>query len=212
MEFSQRLFKEVLGKEVDRTKTVENTENIETRYLLLFIYYFITCSLCFLNRDQVTIDGDVEPNLGPCHFIQRYHASNGAFYGTVLLKYKIYKQCHCKAYKDLVEIQELGFDVSFLKLSQLLADGDIKSNPGPVTGTPKGRKANSVIQVLYSVDSFREHICVLNTHDPVVLIIKEFFKQSECSNCPTETYQYVLSLELPNYDSTRRQQFDAQTI
>ena len=44
-------------------------------------------------------------------------------------------------YKDFLEIQELGFDVSFLKVLQLLIDGDIESNAGPFTGTPKSRKA-----------------------------------------------------------------------
>ena len=79
----------------------------------------LSYNLSFLNCDQVI----------------------GAFYGTALLNYKICKQCHCKACKDLIEIQKLGFDVSFLKVSQLLVDGDIELNPVPVTGTPIGRKA-----------------------------------------------------------------------
>ena len=58
------------------------------------------------------------------------------------MKYKIYEQCQCRTYKELVEIQELGFDVSFLKVLQLLKDDNIESNPGPVPGPlPKGRKA-----------------------------------------------------------------------
>ena len=37
---------------------------------------------------------------------------------------------------------ELVYDVSFLKILQLIVDGDIESNPGPTPkGTPKGRKA-----------------------------------------------------------------------
>ena len=59
----------------------------------------------------------------------------------MLLKFEIYEQCHCKAYKDSVEIQELGFEGSFLKVSQLFVDGNIDSNPGPATGMSKGRKA-----------------------------------------------------------------------
>ena len=36
---------------------------------------------------------------------------------------------------------ELAFDVSFLKLLQLIVDGDVESNPGPTNNTtPKGRK------------------------------------------------------------------------
>ena len=38
---------------------------------------------------------------------------------------------------------ELVYDISFLKLLQLIVDGDIESNPRPSntpTGTPKGRK------------------------------------------------------------------------
>ena len=61
------------------------------------------------------------------------------------MKYKIYEQCQCRKYKELVEIQELGFDVRFLKVLQLRKDDNIESNPGPVTGPvtflPKGRKA-----------------------------------------------------------------------
>ena len=67
---------------------------------------------------------------------------------------------------------------------------------------------NSVIQVLYSVDLFREHILSVNTLDPVVLMIKELFRVIELSNTPIETYQYIQSLELPNYDHTLKQQFD----
>ena len=74
------------------------------------------------------------------HSIQSY-CFIGAFYGTVLLKFKIYEQCHCKAYRDLVDIQELGFDVSFLKVLQLFVDDDIESNLGPTSGMSKGRKA-----------------------------------------------------------------------
>ena len=59
--------------------------------------------------------------------------------------------------------------------------------------------------MLCSFDSFREHICLLNTHDSVVLMVKELFKQIECSKRPIETYQYAQSLKLPNYDPTRRQ-------
>ena len=36
---------------------------------------------------------------------------------------------------------------------------------------------NSVDQMLYLVNSLREHTCLFNTHKPVVLIIKELFKQ-----------------------------------
>lgn len=103
----------------------------------------------------------------------------------------------------MLENQELRFDVGFLKISQLLADADIKSNPSPVTGI----SIFIVIQVLYSVDSFLEYLCLLTTHNPVALIIIELLKQAEFSNRPTETYQYSQSLELPNHDPSRRQQF-----
>lgn len=253
-----------VGTEVGRTKTVRNTE----KHWVTHCYSLISLSrgpevnhhttslkiklsykTSFLNHD-----GDFESN--PWSNIPfKVITFIGAFYWTVLLKFKIYEQCHCKAYRDLVDIQELGFDVSFLKVLQLFVDDDIDSNLGPTSGMSKGRKArkrtfnitpqnsdanrvqemivdanilrtsnplglknvgqnvyffNSVIQVWYSVDSFCAHKCLLNSHDQVVLIIKELFKQIECSNHPIETYQYFQSWELPNYDPISRQQLGAK--
>ena len=64
---------------------------------------------------------------------------------VLLLVHFMEQRFHCKAYKDLIEIQELGFVVSFFKVLQLLIDGDIESNPGSVTGAPKSRKASKRI-------------------------------------------------------------------
>ena len=64
-----------------------------------------------------------------------------------------------------------------------------------------------MIQVLFSLKSFREHIHQLNTIDPIVLTIKNLFNQIECSNTSIETYLYVQSLELPHYQPGV--QFDA---
>ena len=66
---------------------------------------------------------------------------------------------------------------------------------------------NSVIQVLFSVESFREHIRHLDTIDPIVLIIKNLFREIESSDIPIETYLYVQSLELSHYQPGV--QFDA---
>ena len=45
-----------------------------------------------------------------------------------------------KDLKFCITTIELGYDVSFLKLLQLIVDGDVELNPGPTNTTPKGRQ------------------------------------------------------------------------
>ena len=135
----------ILRKETGRTKAFRNTGNVKISCSLLFIDYFITwvnhhtMSLKIITQYIILvswsslINGGVQSNPGLCHSNQSYR--------TAPLKYKIYKQCHCRRYKEFVEIEKLGFDVSFLKVSQLLLDDNIESNPGRAKYTPKGRKA-----------------------------------------------------------------------
>ena len=59
---------------------------------------------------------------------------------TKLLCYKVNQNCPSIA---CIAIVELVYDVSFLKLLQLIVDGDVELNLGPLdtpTGTQKGRK------------------------------------------------------------------------
>lgn len=143
----------ILRKEIGRTKAFRNTGNVKISCSLLFIDYFITwvnhhtmslniiIQYIILVSWSSLINGVVQSNPGLCNSIQSYLASIRAFYRTAPLKYKIYKQCDCRRYKEFVEIEKLGFDVSFLKVSQLLLDDNIGSNPGRAKYTPKGRKA-----------------------------------------------------------------------
>ena len=66
---------------------------------------------------------------------------------------------------------------------------------------------NSVIQTLYSIDIFRQFMRSQNTSDQIVLTIKRLFQLIES---PIETYQVIKSIELPHYNHSLRQQFDAQ--
>ena len=112
-----------------------------------------------MKRQKVVIDGDVESNPGPIASAQAHRAAVGSYYNTArILSYPIKLQeetCGCHKYKDFslfnencrdfdfcIAAVELIYDVSFLKLLQLIADGDVEVNPGPTgnTGTPKGRK------------------------------------------------------------------------
>ena len=69
---------------------------------------------------------------------------------------------------------------------------------------------NSVIQLLYSVKGFRELVCQIENCSSPVLHLKQLFTAMKYSDTPLETYPFVASIELPNYDPTQRQQFDAQ--
>ncbi|XP_066930953.1 uncharacterized protein [Clytia hemisphaerica] len=69
---------------------------------------------------------------------------------------------------------------------------------------------NSVIQSLYTIDTFREFVKTLDTNDSSILAIKDLFSTIESSESPIETYEFIKSIELPGYDYTQREQFDAQ--
>ena len=151
------------------------------------------------------------------------------------------------------------FDVSFLKILQLVIDG-IESNPGPtqnIENTPsrgKGRPKksrgfrgtpkklienistvsktnndnnvpvglvnirndcffNSVIQALFTLESFRDHVRQFET--PVsdelsaVNSIKHLFSQIEArQNNLIETHDFLVSINLPGY--TENFQYDAE--
>eukprot|EP00111_Clytia_hemisphaerica_P012085 TCONS_00035512-protein len=69
---------------------------------------------------------------------------------------------------------------------------------------------NSVIQSLYTIDTFREFVKTLDTNDSSILAIKDLFSTIESSESPIETYEFIKSIELPGYDYAQREQFDAQ--
>ena len=69
---------------------------------------------------------------------------------------------------------------------------------------------NSVIQSLYSIDSFREFIKTLHTNEPSTVAIQDLFSTIENSEIPIETYEFIKSIVLPGYDHIQREQFDAQ--
>ena len=156
---------------------------------------------------------------------------------------------------------ETVFNVSFLKVLQLLVDGDIESNPGPTDnientptrgkgrpkGTPKKSRGfrvtpkkisnnpnvcnnvkngpiglvnvaydcffNSVVQALFSLQSFRNHVKNFSSqiHDEVnaVCHIKQLFRDMEAKSMnPLPTHEHLMSLGLPGY--LENEQFDAQ--
>ena len=148
-------------------------------------------------------------------------------------------------------IEPLAYDTSFLLIIQLIVDGDVELNPGPINnafksprGRPKKKKCfrgtpnktgndaeniprenkpiglknmgqnvcffNSVIQSLFTIDSFRDFVDTLDTNDSSILAIKNLFSALKRSDSPIETYEFIKSIVLPGYDYTQRQQFDAQ--
>ena len=71
---------------------------------------------------------------------------------------------------------------------------------------------NSVIQTLYSLESFREYG---HKHDErhsnsAMLTIKALFANMTSYGTSIETYSLIRSFELPGYDPSRFQQYDAQ--
>ena len=169
--------------------------------------------------------------------------------------------------KDLefcVVMIETVFNVSFLKVLQLLVDGDIESNPGTTdnientptrgkgrpTGTPKKAKGfrgtpkkiitnsstiydnieningpiglvnvahdcffNSVVQALFSLETFRNHVRNFDSQIPdevdAVCSIKQLFRDIEAkSNNRLHTHENLTLLGLPGHEENT--QFDAQ--
>ena len=67
---------------------------------------------------------------------------------------------------------------------------------------------NSVIQLLFSVESFREHIYHLEANDMAALSIKNLFREMEFSSNHVKTSLYIDNLQLGDY--VFGQQYDAQ--
>ncbi len=65
---------------------------------------------------------------------------------------------------------------------------------------------NSVIQSLYTIESFCEHVRLLDadTGDPSRLAIKELFSAIEGSESTIETYKFIKSIDLPGYEYSAR--------
>ncbi|XP_066926765.1 uncharacterized protein [Clytia hemisphaerica] len=140
----------------------------------------------FLLITQITIDGDVESNPGPNQ--STYNSTIGRPKGQT--KKKGFRGTPKKAngkenvaVKKVIGLKNIGQNVCFF---------------------------NSIVQSLYTIDSFCESVKSLDTDNPSRLAIKELFSTIERSETPIETYQFIKSIELPGYDYIRREQFDAQ--
>ena len=194
----------------ENLKTAENRTQIsEKRNMRSKIRYTMSYNnhndtpfdTSFLNCNQVVIDGDVESNPGPTDNVDKTPKGKGRPKGTPK-KNKGFKGTPNKLRK--VDEQNIE-SVDSINTRNISAPLGLKNYPNQNVCF-----FNSVIQVLFSVESFREHIRQLNTIDPIVLTIKNLFRQIECSNhsnTSIETYLYVQSLELPDYQPGL--QFDA---
>ena len=150
---------------------------------------------------QLLVDRDVESNPGPTDNVDKTPKGKGRPKGTPK-KNKGFKGTPNKLRK--VDEQNIE-SVDGINTRNISVPSGLKIYPNQNVCF-----FNSVIQVLFSAESFREHICQLNTIDPIVLTIKNLFRQIECSNhsnTSIETYLYVQSLELLDYQPGL--QFDA---
>ena len=69
---------------------------------------------------------------------------------------------------------------------------------------------NSVLQALFSVDSFREYVLKIEPKSQQQLFMKQLFSMMEQAKTPIETYPLIPSMNLLHYDHKRKEQFDAQ--
>ena len=117
------------------------------------------------------------------------------------------------------------YSLCHLKLAQLLVDGDIEANPGPVDNNVDTTAItehvpvplqnyenvcffNSVAQVFYSLLQFREHILntTLDTH--VITKLRQLFREMQSSQI-VHTYPIVRDLYIPQYRVGAMEQIDA---
>ena len=141
---------------------------------------FAFYDLSHLKRLELLLDGDIESNPGPTQ--SRSCKSSAG------------RPKKSKVFKGTPKKVELGNKIDFVVN---------RGNPVvPLGLVNQGENVcffNSVIQVLYSLPTFRSYIEQLQTSERVVSKIKDLFTEIRCSNEPVRTSTYISDIDLQYY-------------